>query len=84
MGIPDGSCWETPEPLVDELTGLERSEAGVPLPDEDKLDGLEVGTEDEYGERENDGKAGDDGEEDRLEGVGNDSDGRGDDGKGDE
>jgi hypothetical protein len=79
MGITDG--WVAPEPLVDELTGLERSEDGVPCPEEDELAELEVGTEDEYGERENDGEAG---EEDRLEGVGNDNDGPRDDGKGDE
>jgi len=69
---------------VEELWGLERVEDEVPLLDEDELAGLEVGTEDEWGGTEDDGEAGEETEDDELEGVGNDNDGPGDDGKGDE
>ena len=41
MGITDGAGWVTaPGPLVDELTGLGKSEDEPPLPGEDGLAGL--------------------------------------------
>jgi hypothetical protein len=69
----------TPGPLVDEL---KRGGDEAPLPGEDELTVPEVGTEDEYDERESDGEeGGEDGEEGVL---GNDNSGAEDDGRYDE
>jgi hypothetical protein len=87
MGIGVGNGWvRTAGPLVGELTGLKTGGDEVTLPGKDELAGLGVGTEEEYGESENDGEeeAGKGGEDDGTEGVGGGNNGTEDGGKDDE